>query len=98
MGAKMTPITKKRGRTVLGVRMGLARPCQTHEPDAGTMGVEARTAMLSIAAAGRRYLSHMHLVSDFTTRSPCAERVPSLPDDGRLILAGLLLLVFLGAS
>lgn len=45
MGAKMTPITKKRGRTVLGVRMGLGAPCQMHGRMRGD-GRGNRTAML----------------------------------------------------
>jgi hypothetical protein len=48
MGAKMTPTMKKRGRTVLGVRMGLLRGQPWLLPSPAMI---LPTAMLSSAAA-----------------------------------------------
>ena len=54
----MIPTMKKRGRTVLGVRMGL-QVIRSVSRSGETQLVGGRgplTAMLSIAAAGKRYL------------------------------------------
>ena len=62
MGAKSIPMPKKRGRTVLGVRIGLAAKRQHSQHGRPLFGRScscdwnALTAMLSVAVAETRYL------------------------------------------
>lgn len=59
----MTPIMKKSGRTVFGVRIGLKNRFSSE----GLLGDEGKvpTAKLSDAVAGRRYLDITVLVMSF---------------------------------
>ena len=62
MGANSIPMPKKRGRTVLGVRIGLAVKRQHSQHSRPLFGRScccegnALTAMLSVAVAGTPYL------------------------------------------
>lgn len=60
----MTPIIKKSGRTVFGVRIGLKNGFSSDE-DLFRIEEKVPTAKLSIAVAGRRYLDIRELVMSF---------------------------------
>ena len=82
MGAKMMPMAKKRGRTVLGVRMGLEEAVRRQQRVPRYQSVvERHTATLLIAAAERRYLSigNRKTVSRHARAHPIDPRRPRRP-------------------
>lgn len=99
MGANMIPITKKRGNTVLGVRIGLRSNVRYTEIE--TRCDENRRAILpcfqSLLPESGIYHPDL-LVSHRPTRSRCSESHLLLQQEGRIVLAGLLLFCFLDGS
>ena len=56
MGAKITPTTKNKGNTLLGVKIGLRRVSKTRHEYYATRWNEKLTARLSGAVAEKQYL------------------------------------------